>query len=394
MRDAGFTSAFIDSKYSVVHGSQRLKDALTQLNELGMKGYIYGAEKWTNDKNDYADNPGFAGYFSDEPARDSHRPDDAAVTHLSDLVAPAQAFYEKYPDKLFHVNLFPRAANVSGNTPAEYDEYIQSYIDSVMSLAPSAGQKMICVDSYPLRYAASTNTADIATGWLLTIEAVAVAARDSGADFSSYIATMSIHGGQTRRPAEDDIRFQAYVNLAYGAVGISAFCYMSPGGPPYAGEFKQEDYAMIGEKGQRTEIYYDAQKVFLEIGNFGHVLRKFDWSGVIPVFGEDEEYYGANMNFINTRHSMEAHPRIASVKTEYDALIGAFADKNGNDGFMLVNFADPFYDTSNRVSIDFNGADYAVVYKGGERKIVSLKNGVYSVILAPGEGQFVIPFSG
>ena len=71
----------------------------------------------------------------------------------------------------------------------------------------------------------------------------------------------------------------------------------------------------------------------------------------------------------------------------------ASTDENGYDGFMLVNFADTYYDRENTVTLELRGATRAMVYIAGQPQMVELENGTYTVTLAPGEGQFIIPLS-
>ena len=73
--------------------------------------------------------------------------------------------------------------------------------------------------------------------------------------------------------------------------------------------------------------------------------------------------------------------------------MGLFTDENGYDGFMLVNFADTVNNRENTVTLQFRGATRAVVYIQGEKQVVDLADGTYTVTLQPGEGQFIIPLS-
>lgn len=64
------------------------------------------------------------------------------------------------------------------------------------------------------------------------------------------------------------------------------------------------------------------------------------------------------------------HDRIASVSTTGDAIIGAFKDKEGRDGFLLSNITDPADNTKAAVTVKFNDAKKVVVYKKGARSSV------------------------
>ena len=98
-----------------------------------------------------------------------------------------------------------------------------------------------------------------------------------------------------------------------------------------------------------------------------------------------------NPRFLVLEHTLESHPRIKSVETDQDLIIGTFKDKDGNDAFMIVNNTDPFYKQTANVTVKFNDADNLLMYRFGEKIFTGMKNSEFTFELQPGEGRFVVP---
>ena len=159
---------------------------------------------------------------------------------------------------------------------------------------------------------------------------------------------------------------------------------------------------MISKDGVKSDIYDYAQAVNLEIQTFANTFLNFEWQGTTNYLNE-EGTRNAGFNMVNSAPALvenlgkeyptKENERIESVTNKEDLLIGSFLDKNGYDGFMLVNSGDPAKNLENAIEIGFNNASKAVVYANGERTVVELDGGTYKATLQSGEGQFVIPFN-
>ena len=84
-------------------------------------------------------------------------------------------------------------------------------------------------------------------------------------------------------------------------------------------------------------------------------------------------------------------PRIESVTATDETIIGCMKDKDGYDGFMIVNVTDPGLKLSDSVTVTFKKASKAIVYVHGKEQTIELKDGTYTFDLESGEGVFVIP---
>lgn len=66
-------------------------------------------------------------------------------------------------------------------------------------------------------------------------------------------------------------------------------------------------------------------------------------------------------------------------------------DSDGFDGYMVANAEGPRTPSEATVTLTFNNATSAIVYKGTSCETVNLTGGVCTVTLAVGEGAFVLP---
>ena len=91
------------------------------------------------------------------------------------------------------------------------------------------------------------------------------------------------------------------------------------------------------------------------------------------------------------RSNLASLTNVTSVSSSRELVVGEMIDGDGNHGYMLVGYGDPLDGESTEVTMNFDGADGFIVYRGGERTLVEAVDGAYSATLAAGEGVFVIP---
>ena len=331
--------------------------------------------------------------YKDSPAFKGHLVVDEPGAHQFDDLAALKQKYEKmFPGKDFYVNLYPTYAGAALWRTDSYFEYIDQYIEKVQP-------EFLSYDSYPLLTDAY-GTTSLQEDYLFNKEIIATKTKEAGIPFWTFIQTIGF-GLVNRRPqSKADIAFQVYTDLAYGAKGIQHFCYWQPLTSDGNGTVFTE--AMISKDGQKTDIYEYAQAVNLEIQTFANAFLNFEWQGTTNYLDEEGVRNSAfNMvndssvlaERLNKEYPTKENERIESVTNKEDLLIGSFLDKNGYDGFMLVNSGDPAKNLENAIEIRFNDASKAVVYANGERTVVELDGGTYKATLQSGEGQFVIPFN-
>ena len=389
--ESGATTDY--SLYATDQGSAAIDLALAE--KVGIDYYVRDDTIWqlldmtdeeiaeTDLFDAYKDSPAFKGHLVvDEPG--AHQ--------FDDLAALKQKYEKMFPGKDFYVNLYPTYAGAALWRTDSYFEYIDQYIEKVQP-------EFLSYDSYPLLTDAY-NTTSLQEDYLFNKEIIATKTKEAGIPFWTFIQTIGFWLVNRRPQSKADIAFQVYTDLAYGAKGIQHFCYWQPLMSDGNGTVFTE--AMISKDGQKTDIYEYAQAVNLEIQTFANAFLNFEWQGTTNYLNEEGVRNSAfNMvndssvlaERLNKEYPTKESERIESVTNKEDLLIGSFLDKNGYDGFMLVNSGDPAKNLENAIKIRFNNASKAVVYANGEKTVVELDGGTYKATLQSGEGQFVIPFN-
>jgi len=303
-----------------------------------------------------------------------------------DMLGYAQKVFNKAaPDLCFYVNLFPvvaGGAQLSGTaSPIPYDTYLSQYFNKIKT-------DYISYDHYPLL--GNGVTTSIEPSFLYNMDVIQSKIKQEGKDRDFWTFLQSIQYGANHRAltSKADATFQAMSFLAYGGDGIQWFCYASP--PAHDGATSFGDNALVTRNYEKTETYNYVQACNQEIQALMPYYKNFDWKGVVisNVWDDTENFsYLDGSEFLMT--STETLKSFTSVE---DAFTGVFEDKDGREGYMVVNFTDPALKKANTVTMTFNGANNAIVVKGGVKTVEKLKKGVLNLNLKEGEGAFVIPF--
>ena len=166
-----------------------------------------------------------------------------------------------------------------------------------------------------------------------------------------------------------DIGFQVYTALAYGMDEINYYKYEDHDGDKYASNFV----------GTKTEVYNAVKAVNAELDSFGHVFKAFSWKDTLDIAAG-----GSNKSTGNARLQ-------SAASNGGRAFVGCMKDADGFDGYMVANAEGPRAEKTATVTLTFNSATKAMIYKGTSCETVSLTDGVCTVELAAGEGAFIIP---
>lgn len=348
----------------------RIQNAVELAGRNGLK-IVWMGHDFVKYEQPFANSDAFDGIYADEPL---------SIGDLEELSSELTAFQENYPDKNFYVNLVA----MRGRSMDVYTKYFGEHF------LKKALKRTVSSDLYPLRE--PDENGKTMDSFLDCIRRIGKLAIETDSEMYFFVQTIGIHGRgwahPARRPSTEDIRFLQYVILSCGARGFQHFCYMSPGRPPYSGEFTEQDYSCIDPDGNRTEIWYSAQKVIAEFKKFENIALKFHWKGIMPVYGTQATE--RSNNFDELGEFVASHSYIKSISAQQDLLVGCFEDDDGNVGLTLVNFSDPYKKLSNSVSVQFNTAEPIAVIKDGDVSTIGLENGIYNAVLHPGEGQFLI----
>lgn len=333
--------------------------------------YAAVIDKMFDENNLYVNSSAYAGNFlHDEPT----------IQQMDKMAKVYDLYKAKVPDGVAFINILPDYATdlaLDENQQTSYEEYIDHYLDL---FADKTGY--ISYDYYPLNKTTyqGMESSRIKESYLQNFELVATKAKERGIDFNLYIQAVSDSTGLRDILGVQDFRFQIYTAMAFGVTSFTYYTYYSRSG----------DGALIAKDGTPTYRYYAAKTVNNEIHAWEQVYRNFAWEGIMTNLGDE---LNENIAFSLLDSPMESHPRIANWTVSEDTICGVLKDGDGRDGFMFVNYTDPYFDKSDTVTVKFNNARAALVYRLGQKMVVPLDKGEYTFKLYPGEGRFVIPLA-
>lgn len=294
-------------------------------------------------------------------------------------------FKQAAPELCFYVNLFPVIAGgtqLSGTaTPIPYDTYLTQYFSKIKT-------DYVSYDHYPL-FGSGTDTS-IEASFLYNMNEIQSKVKAEGADRDVWTFLQSIQFGSRNRALSSvaDATFQAYSFLAYGGDGIQWFCYASP--PQNDGATYFADNALVNRNYEKTATYGYVQQCNQQIQALMPYYKSFDWKGVMlsSVYDDTENFsYLEGSEFVQT-----SNKTLKSFTSTEDAFTGVFEDKDGRQGFMVVNFTDPALKRANTVTMKFEDAKQAIVVRNGVKSVEKLKKGTLTLEMKEGDGFFVIPF--
>ena len=404
-KDCGFNYIFIQGEVNgYVTMSNATIKALELCDELGLKAIV------TIDRPEHAiiyaetfvQYESFVGFNYDEPVVYTNTLNGRlGFYELEPLVT---ALEEAYPQVEFMVNLNPSTAmsrNWGGqNDPnITYAEHLQAFEDYLGGIyANKEVRNWLSCDDYLLRKKPSTGENYLRKTWLDNLEILAERKRDSEHNFTTnfFIQSQPFSPNNLRVPTYNDLRMQVYSLMAFGYDSISYYCYATP---PYEDTVAVPCDALIDRAGNKTQIWYDAQKINLEAKKLEKVYGQFkdNWIGTTQICGTNNTSKDANYkNDSFTLNHPVAINNLSGVDTitcTEDIIVGYLKDNSGNPGYVVVNYNDTTYNKTSQVEIKFDQADKALVFIDGEKQDLTLTDNILNLDLDLGEGVFVIPYS-
>lgn len=267
----------------------------------------------------------------------------------------------------FYINLYPTYSSLAQRDGRSYLEYVSEYVSKVKP-------DVISYDHYPLMK--NVEGTAVTEDYLLNLEIISRAAREAGVPWWNFMQTMSF-GRVNREPDYDDLRWQAYTTLAFGASGIQHFCYWSP-----KDDGTSFGESMIDREGNKTPLYDAAKFVNYELLAFDHIYLSYKSVGQM-VFSPDVAPLHTYLEY-----PLESFAPVKSVEGG-PVLMGCFEDENGNQAIMLVNMTDPGHDEAITVRVTFNDTKALNIYTAGRKSRVGLEKGAIEITLESGEGKFI-----
>lgn len=400
--DAGFTIAFPGYDVMINGGAYNLK-ALKAASEAGIKHIIADStlsslmmqakslvesgaktrdqlvedtlniiKKYT--ESEYADAL-YGFYIKDEPD----------ATLFDAIGYGADIFKEAAPDLMYYVNLFPviaGGAQLGGSATAiTYDDYVQRYLAKIDT-------DYLSYDHYPLYLRGETTSVEAT--FLYNMDILASAIKDEGKDRAFWTFLQSIQFGARNRALRNkaDATFQVYSFAAFGGDGIQWFCYSCP--PEHDGSTYFGNNALIDRSYQKTPTYDYVSGANSDLQKFAPYLKNFEWKGIklAKVYDDTD-----NFELLANSRNIISGDALTSFKGSEDAFAGVFEDKDGKQGYFVVNFTDPALDKSNKINMTFGeGFDNVLIVKPQSKEALRLNGGKTEFTLNAGEAAFVLPY--
>ena len=374
-------------------GSNRTQKALEICKKIGLDVYVAYGNSWAArniEGEDYFGNTPFSkhNYYGDymdmikgiriidEPSKDQ------LITLADDSLI--NDFKKVYADKKYMINLIPATA-VTSRGFADYEELLDFYGKNIMS---KFDKPYISVDVYP--FSTSKNPENMI---VYNYNEIAKTAKKYGAE-TTFILQSSTGLEFLDTLSEADMRWQAYLAIAFGADNLQYYSYSVPDEIEY-------NYCML-QKDKKTpsELYYHVKEVNNEIQKFASVALSYNWEQAIGVYGTVDQNLRVSAvkfdeNFEVAKFKKAEH-YVETTSTQ-DLLISRFASDKYGEAYMFVNFARAEND-NNVIDATFKNCDAVAVYGGenynGTPKIIELtKDGKFELELKYGEGVFVTPLA-
>ena len=292
---------------------------------------------------------------------------------MFDKIAEVYDLYDAQTDgKVPYVNLFPSYANEQQLGTPTYEEHLKQFFDKVDP------QLYTSVDIYPLNIAYSINS-----DYFYNLDVFATECRTRGIPFAVYIQSVSFNANK-RTPDEQEMRWQAYCALSFGAQNIEYFTYRTPNSETEA--FKN---ALIDRDNQKTDRWYGAQAVNRALALMSDAFMQYDNLGAFTVNEIKSQKF---MQFSNQYKDFDAISQVTTAGNT-PVLIGAFAsDTAAHDrAFTCVNLCDPGIPTEPfTVTVKLTEATTATMYyRDTVTTLTPDANGNITFTLGNGDGAFI-----
>ena len=353
-------------------------------NILTDEDYEKVITKMFDDENEYMYSPAFGGMFAhDEPTYEE----------LERIASQVRIYNRVMKEKGLEgkeavVNIYPCTVSGAGLSPDErvtYEDYVERYLDLVCSQTG-----FYCYDYYPLK----SNFFDgsyVRNSYLYNLAMVASKLKERKAngqdiELRTFLQSVGNYTGMRDMVSVADFRFQIACEMAFGSREFIYYEY---------GNFNSAEsgtgYALLDLQNNIYNWTYDCAK---QANNEAHAMEdaylSYEWDGVMCK-NADEMIENPAFELIED-YTMESHPRMQITGCERDVFAGTFKNVEGDDAFMVVNYTDPYHQQSNKVDLHFNNAKALLMYRYGQRMVVTLPfTGNYTLELGPGEGRFIIP---
>lgn len=292
---------------------------------------------------------------------------------------PAEAQYE---DLKICLDKYNAVAEGMIGTVNLYPYRYGSYIEKVFTLLE---MDYVSVDIYPL---VGETTEDV---YYKNLKAVGDAARRYDADFWLFIQSMG--WGSKRVPDIEDLRFQAYSAIAYGATKLMHFCYSNPAFyPTYDPAFEANGHCAVND-GEKSDLYPVLQQFNTEMQHLAPILAEYKDRGAFYVTEGMSAEIPTYLRQVESLSQYEDFRTIREISADQPLMVGAFEHlQDGLDkAFVIVNASDCYQqkETDVSFSLRYSEGPVTVTMDGRTFTLGADADGVYRLHLGSGGGAFV-----
>ena len=147
---------------------------------------------------------------------------------------------------------------------------------------------------------------------------------------------------------------------------------------------------IIDKNGNPTDSYYDAKEATETIRKWDGVYMNFESLGVTGIFGTKENT--GLLDYLVHYVPVDEYQTLVSAKSDYDVVLGHFADENNNKGFVITNMTNPYESKNANVKLKFNSNYKGVkIYSTEKEEVKVLTNNSVDINVKSGSGVFVVP---
>lgn len=309
--------------------------------------------------------------------------DEPSYMEIAGMADVAKAYLEKMKELKIngepYLNLLPAYAGSESLGPKGYEGYLNEYINKIGN---NVGY--ISYDSYP--FMQSSEGSSVKMLYLYTLYINAMKCKDTGLSLRTYVQTKGDFTGLRDLTSTADIRWQVYNDLAFGSQNITYYEY----GTKTSKSDIRENGLLNLVDGTYNWTYNAVKTVNNEVHNFEDAICSYKFDNLM-LKNKDDNY--PNLNFTCVTGSLESHPAVKFVSVSEDTAMTTMKHKDNNsDAFMLLNYKDPYYNTTDKVTLKFPNAKGLLTYRLGQKVVIDLPvSREYTFVLGPGEGRFIIP---
>jgi alpha-galactosidase len=256
--------------------------------------------------------------------------DEPSADEFPALRVWADSVSERSPGTLRFINLLPNYASAGALGAATYDAYVDAFVAVV---APD----ILCFDHYPSFDAVqpfdpSNESNTTQAGYVRNLKIMRAAAQRAGIPFWNFFNAMPFNNRSDVTPAQ--LRWQAFVSLAYGAKGLLYFTYWTPEGSSFvwSGGIIARRAAWPAGAIEYVEGPHFAHAAALnaKVRAFGDTLLNASSTAVVLVRGGAAPVaVGENTDITSVSNSGQG--------SNFSAVLGFFSLPSGSRGALVVN---------------------------------------------------------